>query len=88
MAPSVIMSLRVDVETRRTIERLARTRRRSQSEIVREAVATLIERAAETDRPFDAWASVIGIARGGPPDLSERTGARFRGLLNGRRGRR
>ena len=82
------MSLRVDAETRRTIARLARLRRRPQSEIVREAVATLIERAPEDDRPLDAWAPVIGIARGGAPDLSERTGEGFRRLLRASRGRR
>lgn len=88
MKSTAVMSLRLDAETRRTIVRLARFRRRSQSEIVREAVATLIERAPRDDRPFDAWAPVIGIARGGGPDLSERTGERLTALLNARRGRR
>lgn len=88
MKSSAVMSLRLDADTRRTIARLARLRRRSQSDIVREAVATLIERAPQDDRPFDAWAPVIGIARGGAPDLSERTGERFVALLRARRGRR
>lgn len=88
MKPSTVMSLRLDADTRRTIARLARVRRRSQSEIVREAVSTLIERAPQEDRPFDAWAPVIGIARGGPPDLSERSGERFVALLRARGQRR
>jgi hypothetical protein len=76
-----MMSLRLDDATRRTIARLARTRRRSQSDIVREAVSALIARAPGDDRPYAAWAPVIGIARGGPPDLSERTGERMRRIL-------
>ena len=85
MKAAAVMSLRLDAETRRTIARLARLRRRSQSEIVREAVSALIDRAPQDDRPYDAWAPVIGIARGGAPDLSERTGDRFSALLRARR---
>jgi hypothetical protein len=88
MKSSEVMSLRLDADTRRAIARLARLRRRSQSEIVREAVARLIERAPDEDRPIDAWEPVLGIARGGPPDLSERTGKAFAALLRGRHGRR
>lgn len=81
MRSSSVMSLRLDPETRRAIARLARTRRLSQSDVVREAVAVLIERAPHDDRPYEAWAPVIGIAKGGPPNLSERTGERLRRLL-------
>jgi hypothetical protein len=81
------MSLRLDDDTRRAIARLARMRRRSQSEIVREAVAALIERAPHDDQPYEAWAPVIGIAKGGPPSLSERTGERFHRLVTARRRR-
>ena len=31
------------------------------------------------------WKDVIGCAKGGPPDLSENTGARFRSLLQAKR---
>jgi hypothetical protein len=88
MSTSSIMSLRLDQETRRAIARLARRRGQSQSDVVREAVAALIERAPAGDRPYEAWAPVIGIAKGGRRDLSERTGERFRRLLVTRRGRR
>jgi hypothetical protein len=82
------MSLRLDHETRRIIARLARIRGRSQSEVVREAVAALIERAPQEDRPYEAWAPVIGIAKGGRPDLSERTGEHLRRLLVAPKGRK
>jgi hypothetical protein len=88
MKVSAVMSLRLDPETRRTIARLARLRRRSQSQIVREAVSALIGRAPPDDRPYDDWAPVIGIARGGEPNLSERTGERFGALLRARRRQR
>ena len=84
MKTSTVMSFRLDHETRRTIARLARTRRRSRSEVVREAVAALIEHAPQHDRPYDAWASAIGIARGGRRDLSEGTGRHLRRLLSTR----
>ncbi len=87
MKPSSILSLRLDQETRRTIARLARARRSSQSEVLRAAVAVLIERAPRDDRPYDAWAPVIGIAKGGRSDLSERTGQQLRRLLSSRRRR-
>lgn len=83
-SPSV-MSLRLDLETRRAIARLARVQRRSQSEVVREAVAVLIEHAPQDDQPYEAWAAVIGIAKGGSSRLSERTGEGLRRLLLARR---
>ena len=85
MAASTIMSLRLDDATRRTIARLARTRRTSQSEVVREAVVALVKQAVTGDRPYQAWEPVIGIAKGGRRDLSERTGERFRELLTERK---
>ena len=88
MRTSSVMSLRLDHETRRAIARLARSRRRSQSAVVRDALAALINEEPRTDRPYDDWASVIGIATGGPPDLSERSGSRLRRLLLSRRRRR
>lgn len=88
MKSSAMMSLRLDRETRRTIARLARARRQSQSEVVREAVARLIEGASDDDdRPYEEWLPVIGIARGGDPDLSTRTGERFAALLRAARRR-
>ncbi|MEW6269042.1 MAG: ribbon-helix-helix protein, CopG family [Thermodesulfobacteriota bacterium] len=84
MGASSVVSLRLDLETRRSIDRLARARGRSRSDVVREAVAALIERAPAEDRPYESWKPIIGIARGGRPDLSERTGERFRELLAAR----
>lgn len=76
-----VMSIRLSDKTRRTVARLAKTRRRSQSAVVREAIEAYVDRAAAEVRPYDAWKDVIGIVKGAPPDLSERTGEKFTALL-------
>ncbi len=82
------MSIRLDDETRRTIARLARARRRSQSEVVREAIDALLERAPAARRPWDSWREVVGIARSSSGTLSEHTGRKFAELLAARKRRR
>lgn len=85
------MSVRMDAETERLLENLARERGSTKSEIVREAVrlaARRRPRSRTAKRLQDAFRRVIGSVRGGPPDLSERTGERFRKLLLDRRRKR
>jgi hypothetical protein len=84
-------SVRMDSETERLLENLARERGSTKSEIVREAVRLAARRQARprrAERPYDAFRGVIGSVRGGPSDLSERTGERFRQLLLDRRRKR
>jgi hypothetical protein len=82
----------MDAETERLLENLARERGATKSEIVREAVRLAARRrrprSRVAERPYDAFLGVIGSVRGGPPDLSERTGERFRKLLLDRRRKR
>lgn len=40
----------------------------------------------ESPRPYEAIADLIGCVKGGPPDLSKRTGERFRELLTQEKG--
>jgi predicted DNA-binding protein len=75
-------SVRLDPDTERVLERLARRRSTSKSEIVRQAIDLLASQ--EKESPYDLVADLIGVARGGPPDLSEDTGKRFRQLLTDR----
>jgi Arc/MetJ-type ribon-helix-helix transcriptional regulator len=75
------MSIRLSDKTRRSVARLAKAGHRSQSEVVREAIETFVEKAAAEVRPYEGWKHVIGIAKGLPPDLSERTSERFARLL-------
>jgi len=85
MTPSSYMgaplSIRLDERTRRTLARLAQQRRRSQSEVVREAIDVFVAQTPATLRPYDAWREVIGLADSGIGNLSEQTGAKFRDVL-------
>ena len=72
-------SVRLDPETQRALEQLARSRSVSKSEVVRQAIELLASQ--ERQGPFDGVADLLGCVRGGPPDLSEETGTRFRQLL-------
>ena len=76
-------SVRMDSETERLLDTLARERGSTKSEVVREAVrlAAKQRRPRRAKRPYDAFRGILGSVRGGPPDLSERTGEGFRRLL-------
>jgi len=84
------ISLRVDPRTERLVERLARVRGLSKSDVIREAIVLL---AAEQDstvdgNAYEAIADLVGCVEGGPSDLSEHTGRRVRELLRAKRKRR
>jgi len=78
------MSVRLDAKTERLVERLAQKKGQTKSEVVREAIGALAEQTNGSDRathPYDAVKDLIGCVRGGPRDLSVRTGEKFRRLL-------
>jgi Arc/MetJ-type ribon-helix-helix transcriptional regulator len=77
-------SVRLDPATDRALEAIARRRSQSKSDVVRQAVSELIAR--EQVSPYELVQDLIGVVSGGPPDLSERTGERFRAQLEQRRG--
>jgi hypothetical protein len=82
------LTVRIDIKTERLIERLARKRGRSKSEVVRDAIDVLareIQRQEKNERPYDAVRDLIGSIRGGPSDLSMRTGELFRQMLHAKR---
>jgi hypothetical protein len=74
------LNVRLPAKTERALNALARRRRQTRSDVVREAIeqfAASGESASNRRRPVDAWADVIGIV-----DLSQRptgqtTGERF-----------
>ena len=82
-------SVRLDAKTQVLVARLARKTRRSKSEVIRAAIARLAEDQAEpaSASAYDGMKHLIGIATGGPSDLSVRTGEKFRQLLRARRRR-
>jgi hypothetical protein len=78
------MSVRLDAKTERLIEGLAKKRGQTKSEVVREAIGAMAQQTNGSDgakRPYEAIKDLIGCVRGGPPDLSVRTGKQFRDLL-------
>jgi hypothetical protein len=66
------LAVRLTPKTERALNALARRRRQTRSDVVREAVEHYAASEADTQvpRPFDLWADVIGIVRIGvrPPD--------------------
>jgi hypothetical protein len=82
-------SVRLDARTERLIARLSRGSRRTKSEVIRDVISKLADAEAAaplTGRtPYEGLEHLIGLARGGPADLSVRTGDKLRRLLDGRR---
>jgi metal-responsive CopG/Arc/MetJ family transcriptional regulator len=78
------MSIRLSDKTRRSVTRLAKAGRRSQSEVVREAIETFVEKAVAQVPPDEGWKHLVGILKGGPSDLSERTGQKVAKILQER----
>ena len=84
------ITVRLDVETERLVERVARLRKQSKSQVIRDAITALAKQEAPPAGPrrYEAITHLIGCVRGGPSDLSRRTGERFRRLLLERERRR
>ena len=83
-------SVRLDAKTESLVRGLARQTGRTKSQVIRDAIAQFARSAAEAQpakTPYEAMKHLIGSVRGGPPNLSERTGEKFRQLLLARRRR-
>ncbi len=79
------ITVRVDLKTERLLQRLARKRGRTKSEVIRDAIGVLakqVEGQEKTERPYDKVRGLIGSIHGGPSDLSVRTGQAFRRMLS------
>jgi hypothetical protein len=81
-----MISVRVSERTGREVARVARASGRTESAVMREAIEGYIA-GSPALRPYEALQDVIGMVEGGPTDLSERTGEKFRAMLLGRRAR-
>jgi Arc/MetJ-type ribon-helix-helix transcriptional regulator len=84
----------LDAKTESLIGRLARRRRQSKSEVIRDAIGVLAkqeEKGGEKKRPYDLVAHLIGSVDSGGANLSRNTGEKFSKLLrekaNARRSR-
>jgi Arc/MetJ-type ribon-helix-helix transcriptional regulator len=77
------LNVRIDPQTAAFLERIARERGLTKSEVVRQALAKLREREAPPSRktPYELVAHLIGSGDSGGMNLSERTGERFARML-------
>ena len=81
------VTLRLDQDTRRRLARIARRKRVSASEVIREAIEAWVERQEATGQPYEAVADLIGVVHGGNPERSTAAGRQFAELLKRRRSR-
>jgi Arc/MetJ-type ribon-helix-helix transcriptional regulator len=79
------LTLRLDEKTRQRIARIARRKKVSTSEVVRQAIEAWADREEPVAAPFEVIRDLIGVVNGGDPKRSERTGRRFAALLKRRR---
>jgi Arc/MetJ-type ribon-helix-helix transcriptional regulator len=82
------LTLRLDEKTRQRIARLARRRRLSTSEVIRQAIAAWADRHEPVTAPYDAMTDLLGVVRGGNPKRSEQTGRLLAALLKRRLNKR
>jgi len=81
-------SVRLDPKTERVVRSLTRRTGQTRSQVIRDAIHCLAAAESETrhgQMAFEMWQDAIGCAEGGPADLSECTGDRFRSLLLAKR---
>jgi len=78
------MTVRLSARTDRAVNALARRRRQTRSDVVRDA----LERYSATDgggagrgRPYDAWLGVIGVVGAGAHDRGRTTGEQFTAIV-------
>jgi predicted DNA-binding protein len=82
------LTLRLDDKTRKRIVRIARRKRLTTSEVVRQAIEAWAERHEPVASPYEAVKDLIGVVHGGNPKGSLQTGRQFTKLLKRRRRRR
>ena len=72
------LTVRLSPKTERALNALAKRRRMSRSDVVREALARYeAETTEELSRPYDAWLDVICVVGLGARDPARTTGEQF-----------
>jgi metal-responsive CopG/Arc/MetJ family transcriptional regulator len=79
------ITLRLDPELRRRVDRIARRKKTSTSQVIREAITTWVEREDSAVTPYESIKDLIGSVRGGDPHRSADMGKKFTELLRARR---
>ena len=77
------LTVRMSPETERALNRLAKRRKLSRSDVVREAIARYEESQSEqTDTgAYDAWVDVIGVVELSVRETAATTGDQFAALI-------
>lgn len=81
------LTVRLNPKTERALNALAKRRRLSRSEIVRDALMRYDadeSRERATDHPYDAWLDVIGVVNLGVRDRARTTGEQLTVILRRR----
>jgi len=81
------VTLRLDKETRERVARIARYRRISASDAIREAIDKWIDAYEAGARPYEKASDLIGVVHSDNAERSEQTGRQFKQLLKNRRNR-
>ncbi len=84
------LTVRLGPKTERALNALAKRKRLSRSDVVREALIRYgaEEGAAEGSSAYDAWMDVIGVVNLGVRDPARTTGDQFAAILKKRPGAR
>jgi Arc/MetJ-type ribon-helix-helix transcriptional regulator len=81
------LTVRLTPHTERVLDSLARRRRQTRSDIVREAIehyAAISDRGTGEQSPYEVWADVVGIVRTSGRDSKRTTGELFTKLVDGK----
>jgi len=81
-----LVTLRLDEKTREHIARAAKRKGVSASAVIRQAIASWMER-ERAGAPYEQLADLIGVVRGGNPKRSVQTGRQLSKLLKKRSSR-
>jgi hypothetical protein len=84
-------SVRLDAKTEKMLERLAKQKSQTKSEVIREAIVTLAARDNGPGRvgiAYEVIRDLVGCVSGGPENLSLETGRKFRDRLQGKHKKR
>lgn len=79
------LTLRLDEKTRQRIAKIARRKRLSTSEVIRQAIEAWTERQEPVACPYELVSDLVGVVCGRDPRYSVQAGRRFTKLLKSRR---
>jgi Arc/MetJ-type ribon-helix-helix transcriptional regulator len=80
------ISLRLPDDLLAELDRQARQRRRSRSDLIREILEQHVRVSATPDQPYSRVKDLVGTLSGGPPDLGAKHREYVVGLVRDRRG--